>query len=202
MKIVGLTGGIGSGKSTAAGFLKELGAEVIDLDKAGHEALKKDGGAYEKVVEEFGVGVLDEKGEIDRARLGKIVFKDKKALKRLNKIAHPVIDKFVEKKVSECRRKGIRVLVLEAAAMLEAEKTWQVDEIWVTTADDKVVVNRLKTRPGFSEEDVKRRISSQMMNSERLKQADVVIDNNGTLEELKARVKAAWAKLRGRIIDS
>jgi dephospho-CoA kinase len=199
MKIIGLTGGIGSGKSAAAGFLKELGADVIDLDKAGHEALKKGGGAYEKAVREFGAGILDDKGEIKRARLGEIVFKDPAALKRLNKIVHPFIDKFVEQKVGEYRGKGVAVLVLEAAAMLEAEKTWQVDEIWVTTADEKTVVNRLKTRPGFNEEDVRRRVRSQLTDKERIKQADVVIDNNGTQEELRARVKAEWEKLQGRI---
>ncbi|MBN1693599.1 MAG: dephospho-CoA kinase [Dehalococcoidales bacterium] len=202
MKILGLTGGIGSGKSTAARFLKDLGAEVIDLDKAGHEALKKGGGAYEKVVKEFGAGILDDKGEIDRSRLGEIVFKDKTALKRLTIIIHPVIDEFVEQKVSECRRKGVKVLVLEAAAMLESAKTWQVDEIWVTTAEEKTVLNRLKTRPGFSEQDVWSRIRSQLTNAARIRQADVVIDNNSTLEELKAGVKAEWQKLRGRIIDS
>ena len=83
MKIIGLTGGIGSGKSTAARFLKELGAEVIDLDKAGHEVLKKDGGVYKKVVGEFGEGILKVGGEIDRIRLGEIVFNDREALKRL-----------------------------------------------------------------------------------------------------------------------
>jgi len=202
MRIIGLTGGIGSGKSTAAGFLKDLGAEVIDLDKAGHEALKKGGGAYEKVVKEFGAGILDDKGEINRARLGEIVFKDNAALKRLTKIIHPVIDAFVEQKVIECRLKGIEVLVLEAAAMLESAKTWQVDEIWVTTADDKMVLARLKTRPGYSEEDIRRRINSQITNAERIKQADVIIDNDGMLAELKTRVKEEWEKLQGRMIDS
>ncbi|MBN1160627.1 MAG: dephospho-CoA kinase [Dehalococcoidales bacterium] len=202
MKIIGLTGGIGSGKSTAAGFLKELGAQVIDLDKAGHEALKKGGGAYEKVLEVFGAGILDVEGEIDRARLGGIVFKDKEALKLLTKIIHPVIDKFAANKIVESSHKGVRVLVLEAAALLEAAKNWQVDEIWVTVADRKTALNRLKERTGYDEEDVRSRIRSQMTNAERIKQADVVIDNNGTLEELKAKIKVEWEKLRGRMIDS
>jgi dephospho-CoA kinase len=202
MRIIGLTGGIGSGKSAAAGILKELGAEVIDLDKVGHEALKKGGGAYENVVREFGAGILDNKGEIDRARLGGIVFKDKAALKRLTKIIHPVIDKYVEQKVSDCRVKGVKVLVLEAAAMLESAKTWQVDEIWVTTADEKTVLNRLKARPGYTEEDIKKRIRVQMPNAERVKQADFIIENDGTRVALEAGVKAGWKKLQRRIIDS
>jgi dephospho-CoA kinase len=202
MKIIGLTGGIGSGKSAAAGFLKGLGAEVIDLDEVGHQALEKGGGAYEKVVKEFGTGVLDDAGVIDRARLGDVVFKDKEALKRLTEIIHPVIDRIVAQKVSESQLKGIGVLVLEAAAILEAGKTWQVDEIWVMTADEKAAINRLKGRPGYREEDVRRRIRSQLTNKERIRHADVVIDNNGTLGELKARVKAEWEKLQRRIIDS
>lgn len=199
MKIIGLTGGIGSGKSAAAGFLKELGARVIDLDKVGHEALKKGGGAYVKVIGEFGKGILDNRGEIDRAKLGGIVFKDKAALKRLTVIIHPVIDKFVEQQVKECLQQGVGVLVFEAAAMLESARTWQVDEVWVTISDEKTVLNRLKARPGYDEKDIRRRIRTQMTNAERIKHADVVIDNNGTLAELKAGVKAAWEKLLKRL---
>jgi len=199
MKIIGLTGGIGSGKSTAAQFLAELGAEVIDLDQVGHEALKKGGVAYETVVRDFGEGILDYDGEIDRTRLGRIVFKDHAALERLNSIVHPIIDKAVENKVFESRRKGVSVVLLEAAAMLEAEKTWQADEVWVIKSSKKTVLNRLKERLGYTEADIKRRMRSQMSNKERVKQADVVINNNGTPEELKAKVKVEWQKLLKRL---
>ena len=199
MKIIGLTGGIGSGKSTAAQFLAELGAEVVDLDKAGHEALKKAGLVYKKVVKEFGEAILDYDGEINRARLGRIAFKDREALKRLNAIVHPAIDKAVENKVNESRRKGIKVVVLEAAAMLEAEKTWQVDEVWIIKSKKKTVLSRLKERSGYTEAEVKRRIRLQMTDKERIKHANVVINNDGTPEELKARVKAEWQKLLERL---
>lgn len=199
MKIIGLTGGIGSGKSTAAQFLAELGAEVIDLDKAGHEALKKGGFVYKKVVKEFGEAILDYDGEIVRARLGRIVFKDREALQRLNTIVHPAIDKVVENKVSESRRKGVKVVVLEAAAMLEAEKTWQVDEVWVIKSKKKIILSRLKERSGYTEAEAKRRIKSQMKDKERIKHANVVINNDGTPEELKAKIKAEWQKLLGRL---
>jgi len=202
MKIIGLTGGIGSGKSTAAQFLAELGAEVVDLDKAGHEALKKGGAVYNEVVKEFGEGILDYEGEIDRTRLGRIVFKDSEALKRLNAIVHPAIDRVVENKVSESRRKGIKVVVLEAAAMLEAEKTWQVDEVWVIKSKKKTVLSRLKERSGYTEAEAKRRIRSQMTDRERIKHADVVINNDGTPEELRGKIKAEWEKLLERIFDS
>jgi len=199
VKIIGLAGGIGSGKSTAARLLAELGAVVIDLDKTGNEALKKGGGAYQNAVREFGEGIVGENGEINRAKLSEIVFNDREALKRLNKIMHPEIDKTVDKKIREYRRQGVKVLVLEAAVMLEAARAWQADEIWVTVANEKTVLERLKARSGYSEEDVKARIRSQITNEQRIKQADVVINNDGTLDELKAKVKAEWERLLKRL---
>jgi dephospho-CoA kinase len=199
MKIIGLTGGIGSGKSTAAKFLAELGAEVIDLDKAGHEALSKSGGAYKKAIREFGEAILDEDGNINRAKLGRIVFEDPRALKRLNSITHPVIDKAVAAKIKECRGRGVKVVVLEAAALLDAGKARQADEIWVTTANEETILKRLKERSGYSEAEAKDRIHSQMTDEERIKKADIVIDTNCTLDELKTRVKAEWDKLLKRL---
>jgi dephospho-CoA kinase len=199
VKIIGLAGGIGSGKSTAARLLADLGAVVIDLDKTGNEALKKGGGAYQKAVREFGEGIVGENGEINRAKLSEIVFNDREALKQLNKIVHPEIDKTVDKKIREYRRQGVKVLVLEAAVMFEAARAWQADEIWVTVANEKTVLERLIGRSGFSEEDAKARIRSQMTNEERIKLADVVINNDGTLDELKAKVKAEWERLLKRL---
>jgi dephospho-CoA kinase len=199
VKIIGLTGGIGSGKSAAAQFLAELGAEVIDLDKVGHEVLKKGSTAYKKAVREFGEELLNDKGEIDRAKLGEIVFKDHEALKRLNKIVHPEIDKIVEEKIYEYRRGGAKVVVLEAAAMLEAKKAWQADEIWVIIAPEKNVLNRLKERSGYNTTETKARIRSQMTHNERIRRAKVVIQNDGTLNELKAKVKEEWENLLKRL---
>lgn len=199
MKIIGLTGGIGSGKSTVARFLAEIGAVVINLDEVGHDVLKKGSVAYKKTIGEFGKGILDANGEINRARLGQIVFHDRKALQRLNEIVYPAIDKTVAEKTLEYSQKGVKVMVLEAAAMLEAEKAWQTDELWVTTADEKMVLSRLKERSGYSEKEAKARIRSQFTNGERIKKANVVINTDGTLKELKARVKTEWEKLLKRL---
>jgi dephospho-CoA kinase len=199
MKVIGLTGGIGSGKSTVAQFLAELGAVVVDLDKTGHEVQKRGAEAYEKLVAEFGEDILADNGEIDRTRLGKIVFGSPQALQRLNRIVHPAIDKKVEEKLKEYRRRGVKVVVLEAAAMLEDDKTWMVDEIWVTVAPEATVIKRTRDRPGYTEEVVGNRIKSQMTNEERIKRADVVIDNSSTLLELEAKVKTEWEKLQERI---
>ncbi len=199
MKIIGLTGGIGSGKSTAAYYLAQLGAKVIDLDKVGNQALKKGSNVYKKVVREFGANILNNNSEIDRSKLGGIVFSDREALARLNNIVHPEIDKTVAEKTQEWRKKGIKVVILEAAAMLEAGKAWQVDEVWATIAPEEVVLDRLAQRSSYNESDAKARIYSQMTNEERIKQAIVVINNNGTLDEFKKRVKTEWEKLLKRL---
>lgn len=199
MKVIGLTGGIGSGKSTVAGFLKELGAEVVDLDRVGHDLLKKKEGVYEQILSAFGKDIMFENGEIDRPRLGQIVFNNPDSLKRLNDIIHPAIDKKVEEKVRECRREGVGIVVFEAAAMLESEKSFLVDELWVVAANVSAVLERIKDRPGYSEEDARRRIGLQLTNEERIKKADIVIVNDGTLEELREKVKTEWNKLQKRI---
>jgi dephospho-CoA kinase len=202
MKIIGLTGGIGCGKSTVAQLLKELGATVYDLDKIGHDIIQKNGGAYKQVLSVFGDGILAPDGEIDRLALGKIVFNNPEALKRLNSITHPAIDEKInniEKGIKEGNIKGRKVIVMEAAAMLEANRAWQADEIWVVTCPEPDVIGRIKGRPGYDEETAKSRIHSQMTNEERLKKADVVIDNNGTPGELKIKVTKEWNKLLKRL---
>ena len=199
LKIIGLTGGIGTGKSTVARFLAGLGAVVLDLDKVGHEALKKDSEAFQKVVDAFGKRILAPDGEIDRAKLGEIVFNDRRALLRLNGITHPAIDAILADRIKEYRRRGVKVVVLEAAAMVDAGKTAQAEELWVTIASKDTVIRRLKARSGYSEAEAKRRINAQISDKERIKQADVVIDTDCTLDELKTRVTEEWEKLLNRI---
>jgi len=198
MKVIGLTGGIGSGKSTVAQFLEELGAVIVDVDKIGHEAIKPGSEAWERVVSEFGKSIVTVSGDIDRAKLGEIVFNNHEALLRLNQIIHPVIDNMLMAKLEECRRKGVKVVVLEAAAMLEAGRASQVDEIWITVAPESAVLQRLSGRSGYSEEESKARIHAQLSNEERIKHADVVIDTDCSLDELKARVTVFWHQLQAR----
>jgi dephospho-CoA kinase len=198
MKVIGLTGGIGSGKSTVAGYLVELGAAVMDLDKVGHEIIKSGSRVFKKIVGEFGKDILDTRAEIDRARLGKIVFRDPEALARLNRIVHPAIDEIIYERLAEYRRRGVKVVVLEAAVMLEAGKAKQADEIWVTAAPEATVLRRLRERSGYSEEETKARIRSQLSDEERIKRADVVIDTDGSLDAVKARVEAEWRRLMAR----
>jgi len=198
MRVIGLTGGIGSGKSTVAQFMAELGAVVLDLDKVGHEALEFGSEVRGRLVDEFGGEILREDGEIDRNRLGKLVFGNREALLRLNRILHPVIDDILLARLEGYRREGVDIVVLEAAAMLEAGKESQVDELWITVAPEDTVLKRLFGRDGFSEKESRARIESQMSNEELMKHADVVIDTDCSLGELSKRVAAEWRKLQDR----
>jgi dephospho-CoA kinase len=201
MKVIGLTGGIASGKSTVAQFLKELGAVTIDADKVGHEAFKPDSETWREVVNAFGKEILAPDGEIDRRKLGGIVFSDPQALARLNQIVHPRIYALVKARIEDYRRRGVKVVVLELPLLVEVSLALragqptlsdEVDEIWVTAAPESVVLKRLKDKGGLSEPQSRARIRSQLPSEERLKHADVVIETDCGLDELKAKVAKLW----------
>lgn len=196
-RVIGLTGGIGSGKSTVSKYLAELGAAIIDADKVGHEAFQPGTEAWREVVATFGRDILTPQGEIDRKKLGAIVFDNPVALAQLNGIMHPKMGDMMKAQIDEYRRQGVAVVVLEAAILIEANWTPLVDEVWVTTAPESVVLERLKKQRGLAEEQTLARIRSQLSSEERLKHADVVITNEGNLEEVKARVKELWSKIHG-----
>ncbi len=192
MYVIGLTGGIGTGKTAVSEMLRELGAAVIDADKVGHEAYLPGAEVWQAVVDAFGKGILTEGGEIDRKRLGAIVFGDPAELGRLNSIMHPRMYRMMEEKLDGLRSEGCGAAVVEAALLIEAD--WQplTDEVWVVTAPEEDAVSRTAARSGLSEEAVRARIGSQMAQSERVKHADVVIENDGTLEDLRRQVTEAW----------
>ena len=194
-KVIGLTGGIGSGKSTVAKFLAELGAVILDADKVGHEAFKPNTEAWREVVDTFGRQILTPSGEINRKKLGEIVFSNPESLLKLNKIMHPRMRDMIKAQIEEYRQQGIDVVVLEAAVLLEANWTPLVDEVWVTIAPEPAVLKRLKEQRGIEEEQTLARIHSQLSTEERIKHADVVINNDGNLDEVKAKVKELWERL-------
>jgi len=204
MKIIGLTGGIGSGKSTVAGFLAGLGATVIDVDKVWHEALKPDTEIWQQIVAAFGTGILTPDREIDRNKLGKIVFGNPEALARLNNIMHPWMYKTVRAQLGEYRRRGVKVVVLELPLLVEVPLSMragepslsdELDEVWVAIAPESTVLKRLKNKLGLSESEALARIRSQLSSEERAKQADVIIDTDCSLNDLGARVRGLWRKL-------
>ncbi len=194
MKIIGITGGIGSGKSTVLQFLAELGATILDADKVGHKAFQPESELWCQLVTTFGKQIVANNGSIDREKLGKIVFHDTKARTQLNQIMHPAIYAIVKVQFEEYRKQGIKVVVLEAPLLLEAGWDSLVDEIWVTVASERTILKRLQERSGLSEQESQARIQSQLNTEERIRHADVVIDTDCDLAELKAKVKNLWQK--------
>ncbi len=194
-KVIGLTGGIGSGKSTVSQCLAELGAVILDADKVGHEAFKPNTAAWHEVVATFGEQVIAPGGEIDRKKLGEIVFNSPESLARLNQIMHPRMYEMMKDQIEEYRQQGVDVVVLEAAVLLEANWTPLVDEVWVTVASESAVLERLKQQRGLAEEQTLARIRSQLTIEARTKHADIVINNDGDLDEMRAKIKELWASL-------
>lgn len=195
MIVIGLTGGIGTGKSTVSQMLASLGAVIIDADKLGHQALQSSSPIRHELVAAFGQRILKPDGQIDRARLGEIVFNDPRALKRIDEIMHPALFRTVETMLAEYRRKGEKVAVVEAAALIEAKWMSLMDEIWVTTAPERTVVGRLRERSGLSEEQTLSRIRSQITQAERQKYASVVINTDCSLDEVRRQVEAQWQRV-------
>ena len=192
MRVIGLTGGIGTGKTQVSKKLQELGAQAINADLLAHEVYEPHTEAWREIVQAFGDGVLVTNGEVDRERLGAIVFSDPDALKRLNAITHPSAYRMTEERIRRLRRKGDSVVVVEAPLLLEANWTPLVDEIWATTSPEEQVVQRLRARDGLDEEAVRARIRSQTPQAERVKHAHAVIDNSGSLAQLRDQVEALW----------
>jgi dephospho-CoA kinase len=196
MVVIGLTGNFGTGKTTVSQILAELGAVIIDADKLGHELLQPDTDTYREIVAAFGKPVLKPKGEIDRNKLGKLVFADTAALKRLNRILHPRIYEIAKRKIEEYRQADTRIVVLEAALLIEGIGLMAlVDQVWVTTAPEATIVSRLKSQRGLEEEQVLARLQAQMPAKEKAKQADVVIDTACSLDELRKKVTELWHNL-------
>ena len=196
MIVIGLTGGIASGKSTVSQMLSELGATVIDADKVGHEAFRPHSDAWRDLVATFGSGILGQDEEIDRGKLAAIVFDDPKALEQLDRIMHPLMYRVVEQRIEALRRQQVEVVVLEAALLIEANWTDLIDQVWVTVAPESDVIDRLRSQKGFTEEQARARINSQMSIAERSKCADVVIENDSDLDTLRGRVEGLWQKVR------
>ena len=197
MIVIGLTGGILSGKSTVANMLKKLGALVIDADKVGHEAYLPDTETWREVVAAFGENILQPNREIDRRKLAQVVFNNPQALQKLNSIMHPRMFQMMKDKIEALRREGkTDVMVLEAAILIEANWIPLVDRVWVTDAPEETVIQRLVNRNGLTEEQARARIRSQLSAAERARHADIVIDTNCTLAEVEDKVKKLWADLK------
>lgn len=193
MLTIGLTGGIGSGKSEASGILRELGALAIDADIVGHETYRSGQPAWDEIVEAFGDEVIGLDGEIDRRELGRIVFDDPGSLKRLTDIVWPKIREGLKDRMAgERDGGGTDVLVVEAAVLFEAGWENLFDEIWVVTASEKDVLERLERQRNQKPEQTRARVRAQMTNEEREQRADVMVRNDEDRAALAATVKKLW----------
>lgn len=195
--VIGLTGGIGSGKSLVAALLRERGAAVIDADTAAHEVYRPRSEGWRAVVAAFGQRIVDRDGAISRPRLGRIVFSDDAARERLNAIVHPRVRRLLDDRIAQAQAGGARVVVVEVPLLVEAIRAggdWKhpYDEIWVVTAPQPEVIERLLARGGMDETRIRAVIEAQASSAERLRYADAVVDNNADIDRLRDRVAALW----------
>jgi dephospho-CoA kinase len=199
LTVVGLTGGIASGKSAVARAMRRLGLPVIDADGLGHMALEPDGEAYRPVLEAFGAGVLGDDGvAIDRQRLGRLVFDDPERRARLEAITHPAIAKLAKIGLALVAEREERLAVYEAALLVETGIHKGLAALIVVSCPVALQLERLVAREQLSKAAAAARIASQLPLEEKLKVADYVVENRGTLEELEVRVAELCAELRGR----
>lgn len=199
--VIGLTGGIASGKSTVSARLSALGAYVIDADRIGHQVIAPDGEAYGPVVAAFGPEILASDRSIDRAKLGAKVFSAPDLLRRLNGISHPLMARRMEREIAEVRARPAQLrpplIVLDAAILLEAGWDRLCDAVWTVETPPDLALHRLMARNGLSEERARSRLRAQMSNAERAARAQRVIPNSGTLDELEAAVVSLWRDVTG-----
>ncbi|NLW55590.1 MAG: dephospho-CoA kinase [Firmicutes bacterium] len=186
--VIGLTGGVGTGKSTVASILKELGLKIIDADRIAHQLLRPGTEVYRQVLTEFGPDILKPDGEIDRRRLGKIVFNDPEKRRLLEGITHPAIKAQIRAEVESYRAKGQDV-VLEIPLLFEAKMEGEVDEVWVVAVSSPRQLQRIMERDALTPAEAQSRIKAQMPLSEKCARADVVINNEGTIADLRRQVK-------------
>jgi len=184
MKIIGLTGGIASGKSTVSRALQDLGAIVIDADEVAHTIIEPGKPAWEDIVEHFGSEVLNPDQTIDREKLGAIVFNDPERLQELNQITHPRVGEQFKQMIKNIKsQQADAVLFIEVPLLYETHMDRICDEVWVVWVDEETQIQRLMKRDGLSREDALKRIDAQMSLDEKAKRADVVIDNRFSIEE-------------------
>ena len=198
MFLVGLTGGIGSGKSTVAAGLADRGAAIVDADAISREILEPGGAAYGPVVERFGPSIVGPDGRIDRAAVAALVFGDPDALAALNALTHPVIGQVMAERTAAAASRS-EVVVLDIPLLNIATKDrFAFAAVVVVDTPEELAVERLVGQRGFTEEDARARIAAQISRQERRELADLVLDNSGTRSDLEGQINRAWAWLSER----
>lgn len=199
MRVIGLTGGIASGKTLVSQQLAGLGATILDADKLGHETYRQGTDTYRAVINAFGDDIVGPDGEIDRKVLGPKVFGDETARRRLEAIVWPAIRRLADERLTGLRAAGTAVVVLEAAVLIEADWLPLVDEVWVVVASPETAVRRLMDRNGLTRDQAESRLRAQLTNAQRRAHAGVVIENDRSLDALRKAVDEAWARLQATV---
>lgn len=197
MKIIGLTGGIASGKSTVATELRKQNVPVFDADEVSRNAVAKGSKGLALVAEAFGAEYLTADGEMDRAKISQLVFSDKEALKTLEGILHKIVWDEAEAFLAEAREQKAKLAVLDVPLLIETKWHERVDFVWLVAVSKEQQIKRAMIRSGMTEEEVKARIAAQMSLEDKKNFADVVLDNSGALEETLEQVHKELAKLLG-----
>ena len=197
MLIIGITGGMGTGKTTVATMFLPFGARIIDADKIAHSVMKPQSDTWRKLLAVFGKEISDENGTINPKKLSEIVFrKEPQKLEQLNSIVHPVVEDIILKRIRNAKQNGIDTVVIDAPLLIEAGLQTIVDKVIVVTTGNKTQEERNRSQHKLSLEEIRARISSQLSLSEKEKRADYIIDNGGSLENTRKQVKEIWEGIK------
>ncbi len=195
--LIGVTGGFGTGKSTVARMLGRLGAEVIDADAIVHELLMAGSPVAQRIARMFGAEVLDARGAVDRRRLGRLVFADPSALKRLNRLVHPAVRRRMRVRIAAIRQRNPRsVVVLDVPLLIEGGLYRTVDVVVVVVAPRRVQVARIQRRTELPVAQIERRIRQQMPLSRKRRYANVIVDNGGLRAATQQQVRRLWESVK------
>ncbi|MBM7605667.1 dephospho-CoA kinase [Metabacillus crassostreae] len=193
--VIGLTGGIASGKSTVSTMLQEKGIRVVDADHIARIVVEVGKPSYNQIVEEFGIGILKEDKTINREKLGTIIFSNEKKRQTLNSIVHPAVRNEMLKQVEEEKNKQSNAVVLDIPLLFESKLTYMVDKTLLVYVDQETQKKRLMKRNGYNEEEAKMRLNSQLPLHEKRELSDYIIDNNGSIESTKNQLNYLLEKL-------
>lgn len=194
IRVIGLTGGIASGKSSVGRFFEENGVTVIDADRLSREVVQPGSGCLERIIALFGSGILASDGTLDRKRLGELVFADSAKRRQLETLLHPEIKRIAEERIAGAAADGQKIMVYMAPLLIEAGANDRVDEIWVVTVAPEIQLKRLMDRDGISRDEALRIIGSQMPLADKERFGRVVIDNSGTPEETRRILEDIWIR--------
>lgn len=193
---IGLTGGVGSGKSTVSSYLKELGIPIIDGDRLAREAVTPGSPAMKQMREVFGDEIFAPDGSLDRLKTASIVFSDEKKRQQLNRIIHPYIWHRTQQELLKAQEQGKEIVVLDMPLLLEISWQLRVEEVWIVKVPLEVQIRRVMSRDGFTRQEVLARIHKQMPTENKVHYADVIIDNSHSVEDTRAQVRVALERVK------